>query len=210
MSDHLDKYENVAGVVCGKQKGIGHEDCYRSRKGGYPPCRGYGKCCLFEKSEEQLDFVLHPLETEAFLRACPGSGKTEVVGLMAAYAMRHQAWRHQGIAVLSFTNNAADVIRERVSRFAGKVAFPHYVGTFDSWLHGYLLNPHGHLITKFLGRDGDRSVRIVEHDSEAAFVKAFTCKTPYVFLKQPKRVGGTPTLMRLPLTANRFHLDLTT
>ena len=141
MSAHLDQYETVAAVVCGKQKGFGHEDCYRSRKGGYPPCRGYGKCCLFEKSEEQLDFVLHPLETEAFLRACPGSGKTEVVGLMAAYAMRQRAWRHQGIAVLSFTNNAADVIRERVGRFAGKTAFPHYVGTFDSWLHGYLLNP---------------------------------------------------------------------
>jgi len=208
MSTHLDKYEGVAAVVCGKQEGLAHEDCYRSRKGGYPPCRGYGKCSLFEKSEQQLDFVLHPLEAEAFLKACPGSGKTEVVGLMAAYAMRLRTWRHQGIAVLSFTNNAADVIRERVCRFAGKAAFPHFVGTFDSWLHGYLLNPYGHLITKFLGQEGDRSVRIVEHDSEAGFVKAFTCKTPYVFLKQPQKGGGTQTLLRLPLTANRFHFDL--
>lgn len=208
MSTHLDKYEDVAAAVCGKGRGLTHEDCYRSRKGGYPPCRGYGKCCLFEKSEQQLDFVLHPLETDTFLKACPGSGKTEVVGLMAAYAMRQRAWKHQGIAVLSFTNSAVDVIRERVGRFAGKVAFPHYVGTFDSWLHGYLLNPYGHLITKFIGRDGDHSIRIVEHDSEAAFTKAFTCKTPYVFLRQPKASGGAPTLMRLPLTANRFHFDL--
>ena len=179
MSTHLDKFEDVAAVVCGKQKGLAHEDCYRSRKGGYPPCRGYGKCCLFEKSEQQLDFVLHPLETEAFLRACPGSGKTEVVGLMAAYAMRKRAWKHQGIAVLSFTNNAADVIRERVGRFAGRTAFPHYVGTFDSWLHGYLLNPYGHLFTNFSGKKGDRSIRVVAIDSHASFLNHYRTKYKY-------------------------------
>src|ERR1035437_6076403 len=179
MSTHFDKYETVAAVICGKQKGIAHEDCYRSRKGGYPPCRGYGKCNLFEKSEEQLNFVLHPLETEAFLRACPGSGKTEVVGLMAAYAMRQRSWRHQGIAVLSFTNNAADVIRERVRRFAGKATFPHFVGTFDSWLHGYLFNPYGHLVTRFFGKDGDRSIRVVASDSRASFLNHYKTKYQY-------------------------------
>ena len=194
MSAHLDQYEAVAAVVCGKQKGFGHEDCYRSRKGGYPPCRGYGKCCLFEKSEEQLDFVLHPLETEAFLRACPGSGKTEVVGLMAAYAMRQRAWRHQGIAVLSFTNNAADVIRERVGRFAGKTAFPHYVGTFDSWLHGYLLNPYSHLLSGYLGKAGDRSIRVVGIESNAGFLNHYQTTNHY------GKCG--------PAKANQFFFDL--
>lgn len=179
MNAHLDKYETVAEIICGKQKGLAHEECYQSRKGGYPPCRGYGKCCLFEKSEQQLDFVLHPLETEVFLKACPGSGKTEVVGLMAAYAMRQRAWRHQGIAVLSFTNNAADVIRERVGRFAGKTGFPHYVGTFDSWLHGYLLNPYGYLFTGFAGKQGDRSIRVVAIDSDASFLRHYQTKYQY-------------------------------
>lgn len=179
MSGHLDKYELVAAAVCGKAKGLSHQDCYQSRKDGYPPCHGYGKCCLFEKSEQQLDFVLHPLETETFLKACPGGGKTEVVGLMAGYAMRQRAWRHQGIAVVSFTNNAAEVIRERVGRFAGNTVFPHYVGTFDSWLHGYLLNPYGYLFTGYLGKRGDRSIRIVSIDSSTPFLKHYQSKYNY-------------------------------
>lgn len=36
-------------------------------------------------SEEQLDFILHPIDKACFLKACPGSGKTEVVGIKAAY-----------------------------------------------------------------------------------------------------------------------------
>ncbi len=194
MSTHLDKYETVAAVVCGKQTGLAHEECYQSRKAGFPPCRGYGRCSLFEKSEQQLDFVLHPLETEAFLKACPGSGKTEVVGLMAAYAMRQRAWKHQGIAVLSFTNNAVDVIRERVGRFAGKIGFPHYVGTFDSWLHGYLLNPYGHVFTGFSGRGGDRSIRIVSIESTAGFLNHYQTGNHY------GKCG--------PARANQFFYDL--
>jgi DNA helicase-2/ATP-dependent DNA helicase PcrA len=134
---------------------------------------------LFEKSEQQLDFVLHPLECETFLKACPGSGKTEVVGLMAAFAMQQRSWGHQGIAVLSFTNCAADVIRERVKRFAGNVAFPHYVGTFDSWLHGYLLNPYAHLFTQFVGKNGDRSIRMVTTDCRSPFLDHFQTTYQY-------------------------------
>ena len=36
-------------------------------------------------SEEQLDFILHPIDNACYLKACPGSGKTEVVGIKAAY-----------------------------------------------------------------------------------------------------------------------------
>ncbi len=36
-------------------------------------------------SEEQLDFILHTSNQDCYLKACPGSGKTEVVGIKAAY-----------------------------------------------------------------------------------------------------------------------------
>lgn len=38
-----------------------------------------------ELCEEQVDFILHPINKPCFLKACPGSGKTEVVGIKAAY-----------------------------------------------------------------------------------------------------------------------------
>ena len=98
MSVHLAMYNAVAASVCKKPLAMTHEDCYRANISKHPPCRNYGKCCIFDKSEQQLEFVLQPIELESFLKACPGSGKTEVVGLFAAYAMRMHAWRHQGMA----------------------------------------------------------------------------------------------------------------
>jgi DNA helicase-2/ATP-dependent DNA helicase PcrA len=123
-----------------------------------------------------------------------GSGKTEVVGLKAAYEIRSWPWRHSGIAVLAFTNAAATVIRERIGQFAGTLTFPHFVGTVDSWLHGYVLNPFGHPITKFPGREGDRSVRTVEPASAASFLHGFAKKYHYA--------------QRGPVLAHQFHRDL--
>ncbi len=40
---------------------------------------------LLKQSDEQLKYVLSSIDDSTFLNACPGSGKTEVVGLKAAY-----------------------------------------------------------------------------------------------------------------------------
>ena len=81
--------------------------------------------------------------------------------------------------VLSFTNNAADVITDRVSRFANSVAFPHYIGTFDGWLHGYLVNPYGYLVTAYAGKNEDRSIRMISEDSQAGFLSQFETAYPF-------------------------------
>ena len=88
-------------------------------------------------------------------------------------------WTFYGIAFLTFTNNAADVIRERVAR-AGWTSsvYPHFVGTFDSWLHGYLLNPFGFHVTGYAGKHGDRSVAIIESGSSAPFLHAYKTGQP--------------------------------
>ena len=129
-------------------------------------------------TEEQLAYVLHPLDQKSYLKACPGSGKTEAVALKAAYALRAHTWKHTGVAFLSFTNHAANVIQERVARLSSSV-YPHYFGTFNSWLHGYILNPFGWRIMKYNGKGGDCSVRIVDAASEALFLNSFRTKYAY-------------------------------
>ncbi|WP_312421905.1 ATP-dependent helicase [Anaerospora hongkongensis] len=123
-------------------------------------------------SNEQLHFILHPLDQSSFLSACPGSGKTEVVGYKTAYEIKGWTCKYSGLAVLTFTNNAAGEIKERASKYSNQKAnsFPHFIGTLDSWLHGYIFQPFGHSVMNYKGDRGDRSINIIESDSNAPFL----------------------------------------
>jgi DNA helicase II / ATP-dependent DNA helicase PcrA len=202
MVDQEGLLEAIANTVCAKPAGMSSTDCFLAWGKSNPLCQASGHCRIGIKSPEQLDYVVQPFKTASFLDACPGSGKTEVIGLRAAYEMRSQQWRHSGIAVLTFTNAAAKVIRERVTQFVGAVAFPHFVGTIDGWLHAYLLNPFGHFITNYAGKDdGDRTVRIVETGSFSPWLNAHKCPTPYI-------VGDAARLKFHPLFANHIFCDV--
>lgn len=77
-----------------------------------------------------------------FVRACPGAGKTRV--LVERHCATEPGPRRTGRALLSFTNVAADELRERCTGHRGRsdlTAFPHYIGTFDSFLWRYLVRP---------------------------------------------------------------------
>ncbi len=126
-------------------------------------------------SEEQLDFILHPIDTACYLKACPGSGKTEVVGIKAAYEIAEWKRKFVGIAVLSFTKNAAKEIADRVKKFGGANAaqHPHFIGTIDSWLHGYVLHPFAHKSTGYKGKDSDKSYRLVDSEEQYDFLSSF-------------------------------------
>lgn len=137
-------------------------------------------------SEEQLDFILHPINSACYLKACPGSGKTEVVGIKAAYEIA--AWKEKfiGIAVLSFTKNAAKEIADRVKRFGGTNAtqHPHFIGTIDSWLHGYILHPFAHKAAGYVGKNSDKSYRLVDNEEKYDFLNSYKTVLTY----QPYRV----------------------
>lgn len=160
-----------------------------------------------EKSEEQLEYVCSSINNSIFLKACPGSGKTEVVGLKAAYEFRQ--WSGLGgIAILTFTNNAADAITDRVCQFSGvdKIGFPHFVGTFDSWLHGYIGHPFIHKSTGYKGKNGDCSLRLVDEKdapqgNKNSFLHAFKLKTPFPSLT------SEGVLKTRPLFANNIRYD---
>jgi len=131
-----------------------------------------------ELSEEQIDFILHPLQENCHLNACPGSGKTEVVGIKAAYEFSHWNEKNSGLAILSFTKNAAKEITERVKKYGGAQAtqYPHFVGTIDSWLHNYILHPFAHKAAGSTGRDKDKSFRLVDNEEQYVFLNSFTTR----------------------------------
>lgn len=152
--------EQIAQIVCNKPDNLTCKECFETFRGQI--CEDNDKCRIDEKNEEQLKYVISPLNRNTYLKACAGSGKTEVVGLKAAYEMKQ--WNQEGgIAVLSFTNAATDVIRDRVKKFSGNSRiFPHYIGTLGSFIHSYVVQPFVYKIVKYLGDQNDYSLSIVD------------------------------------------------
>jgi len=191
-----EKIEVLTHSICGKLPEISPSKCRATFGAANPLCNECETCRIARNSDEQLDYVLSLIEDCVFLKACPGSGKTEVVGLKAAYEMLRWAKTPGGIAVLTFTNNAAEVIEKRVSQFGdvAKIGFPHFIGTIDSWLHGYIAHPFAHMITRYDGKSGDRSIRVIDNHSQADFLNVF--KTKYNLAQT-----GNPA-------ANEYYFDV--
>jgi DNA helicase II / ATP-dependent DNA helicase PcrA len=172
-------YKNdLACTICGKPEGITLEECHGNFGRDNSLCCNAGKCRIAEKTEEQLKYILSSNSKNVFLKACPGSGKTESVGLKAAYEIKKWKARVGGISILTFTNSAADVISDRVTQFAGiaKPRYPHFIGTIDSWLHGYIAHPFSHILTKCRGKNGDCSISVVASISTSGFLNSFRTK----------------------------------
>lgn len=119
-----------------------------------------------EKTDEQLDYILSPIDQCIYLEACAGSGKTEVLGLKAAYEICRWRSRQTGIAVLTFTNEATATIADRVSSFYGKpVPSNHFIGTFSSFVHGHIAQRFGYKFCDTPGDRTDKSFRIIDSDT---------------------------------------------
>ena len=157
-------------------------------------------------TQEQADFILHPLDCPCYLNACPGSGKTEVVGIKAAYEIADWQDNFSGMAVLSFTKNAAKEISDRVKKYGGASAtkHPHYIGTIDAWLHGYILQPFGHKIAGFIGRNSDKTFKVYNNDERLDFLssyKTIISYKPYNCLLYTSPSPRDATLSRMPSSA---------
>lgn len=147
--------------------------------------------CPFENlrslSNEQLDYIFSNLFSSVYLDACPGSGKTEVIGWKIAYEFLKWKRPYSGIAITTFTNSAVNELFERIHKRGGEncVSFPHFVGTFDSWMHNYVLQPYAANIVGYKGKDEDKSFRIIDSDSSAGFLLGFQTLVTYNKKKQP-------------------------
>ncbi len=128
-------------------------------------CKLLGECRIEEKTDKQLDYILSPIDKCIYLEACAGSGKTEVLGMKAAYEILRWQSKNTGIAVLTFTNDATDTIANRISTFYRR-AIPsnHYIGTFSSFVHGHIAQRFGYMFYRSQPEIEDKSFRVVDAD----------------------------------------------
>ncbi|RMR31660.1 UvrD-helicase domain-containing protein [Pseudomonas syringae group genomosp. 3] len=117
-------------------------------------------------TEEQKAYMDVSLKENVYLKACPGSGKTEVIAAMVSQAILRWARFPAGLAVLTFSNSATDELSRRLSRHLGEsVTYPHCVSTFDSFLLSQIVAGVASVVTDFPGREGDFRIRVVDNTS---------------------------------------------
>jgi len=84
----------------------------------------------FKLNRYQKEAVTH-IDGPCLVTSCPGSGKTKVLTERAAYLI-HQGIKQKNILCLTFTNKAANEMKERVCKSLGVKELDFFVGTFHS------------------------------------------------------------------------------
>ncbi|MCK5015717.1 MAG: ATP-dependent helicase [Candidatus Peribacteraceae bacterium] len=99
---------------------------------------------MTEKQKE----IVNCDKAHIIVKACPGSGKTYSVTARLAKLISKKKYHHQGIAVLSFTNNACIEIKDYLEKHCNisEIGYPHFIGTLDSFINKYIFFPFGHLV----------------------------------------------------------------
>ena len=97
---------------------------------------------IYRPTPEQAAIIGH--KGHAFVRACPGSGKTRTMVERARVVLADRTDR-RSVAFLSFTNAAADELASRLAMFGALPTplFPNFIGTFDRFLWQFLIAPFG-------------------------------------------------------------------
>lgn len=97
---------------------------------------------LTELSDEQKAIVTDSARVRV-VRASPGSGKTHL--FVEEISRRLDSWtsRTAGVAALSFTNVAQQLIADRLG---GRPMIPHFVGTIDAFVWRFVVRPFAHLL----------------------------------------------------------------
>ncbi|WP_111828255.1 UvrD-helicase domain-containing protein [Acinetobacter colistiniresistens] len=127
-------------------------------------------------TDEQLSYIEYTEITEnVFLNACPGSGKTETIAQRVANEIESWANFPSGIAVLSFTKSAAKEIEHRIKeKIDNNTTYPHFIGTFDSFIFKNIVNPLSKDISGYKGDNGDYSFKVVNNDSQLFFLTKYS------------------------------------
>lgn len=97
---------------------------------------------VFEPTSEQKEVIRHA--SSAFITACPGAGKTRVMVERTRYILK-ASHDGRGFAFLSFTRAAVSELENRLRQevLLSSPVFPHFIGTFDSFIWQFLIAPFG-------------------------------------------------------------------
>lgn len=104
---------------------------------------------MVEKMTDEQKKILDA-EGKVVIKACPGSGKTYTVAHKLLSYVDNWKDYHNGVAVLSFTNVASNEIYEKAQSIhgsLGKLGYPHFIGTVDSFIDEFIVLRYGHLHT---------------------------------------------------------------
>lgn len=85
------------------------------------------------------------LKTFNDVQACPGSGKTTMVGAKLLLIARQWKDGYRGVCVLTHTNVAKEEIVSRLEKYADGsklLAYPHFIGTIQEFVNKFLAIPY--------------------------------------------------------------------
>ena len=119
---------------------------------------------LLEKlNDEQREAVLHD-EGPLLILAGAGSGKTSVITYRIAYLIRVRGIWPSNILAITFTNKAANEMRERINTLIGDTSRNMWVGTFHS-MFARILRRHAELL------DYTPTYSILDSDDQLKVIK---------------------------------------
>ncbi len=119
---------------------------------------------LLEKlNDEQREAVLHD-EGPLLILAGAGSGKTRVITYRIAYLIRVRGIWPSNILAITFTNKAANEMRERINTLIGDTSRNMWVGTFHS-MFARILRRHAELL------DYTPTYSILDSDDQLKVIK---------------------------------------
>lgn len=125
-----------------------------------------------------------------FAIACPGAGKTRA--MVTRFLKRTAEEPRKGICLISFTNAAVDEVRRRCGSHNEALKAPNFVGTFDSFLHRFIVTPSS-LSTIKSHRDTSSHGKMHQPAISACLTKISEISSPD--LNPSKWVGLISTLM---------------
>ena len=101
------------------------------------------------------------------VQACPGSGKTTLVGLKLMLLLENWHAAYSGICVLTHSNiGIAEIVSRVASDVAGSklLSYPHFIGTIQDFTNTFLALP--------FARSREWDVHLVDESQFASFVKS--------------------------------------
>ncbi|HZM63566.1 MAG TPA: UvrD-helicase domain-containing protein, partial [Candidatus Saccharimonadales bacterium] len=92
---------------------------------------------LYQEALQKLNtnqrLAVETIDGPVLVLAGPGTGKTQLLGVRAAHILAQTDTLPQQILCLTFTENGAENMRERLTRFIGKEAYDVNISTYHAF-----------------------------------------------------------------------------